>query len=63
MFLVVYIVKIAYICIFITFSTSICLCVTLTDPWNVCMHVCMYICTNVCLYVEFQVTNKMLWKK
>jgi len=38
MFLVVYIVKIVYICVFIPSSTSICVCVTLKDPWNVCMQ-------------------------
>jgi hypothetical protein len=37
-----YIVKIVYICLFMTYSTVYCLCEKLTYPWNVCMYVCMY---------------------
>ena len=37
-----------YICVFMTCSTSCCLCDTLMDPWNVCVfiyYVGMYVCT------------------
>jgi hypothetical protein len=42
MIIVIYTVKIVYICIFMTCSTSYCLVYTLTDPWNVCMKSCKY---------------------
>jgi len=37
-----YAVKIVYICVFIVFYISCCLCDTIMDPWNVCCYVCMY---------------------
>jgi hypothetical protein len=39
MFIVFYIVKIVYICVCMTYSTSYCLCDTVMDPWNVCIYV------------------------
>jgi hypothetical protein len=51
MFVVFYIVKIVYICVFMTCSTSCYLCDTHMDPWNVRACVCMYVCTYVCMYV------------
>ena len=48
---VFYTVKIVYICVFVTCSTSYCLCDTRKDPWKVCMCVCMYVCIMyVCMY-------------
>jgi hypothetical protein len=41
MFIVFYTVKIVYICVFMTCSTSYCLCDTLMNSWNVCMYVCI----------------------
>jgi len=41
MFIVFYTVKIVYICVYMTCSTSCCLCDTLMDVWNVCMYVCI----------------------
>jgi len=32
-----------YICVFMSYSTSYCVCDTLMDPWSVCMHVCIYV--------------------
>jgi len=67
MFIVYYPVKIEYICVFMTCSTSYCLCDTLVDPWYVCIYVhmyvftcvracahvyvCIYVCMYVCMYV------------
>jgi len=50
MFLVFYTVKIVYICVCMTCSTSYCLYNTLMDPWYVCICVSMYVC--VCVYVS-----------
>jgi len=36
-------VKVEYICVFMTCSTSYCLFATLMDPWNMC--VCVF-CTH-----------------
>jgi hypothetical protein len=46
LFMLFYTTNIMYICVFMTFSTSYCLCDTLMD---IKMHVCMYIC--ICMYV------------
>jgi len=43
MFMVFHTVKIVYICVFRTCSTSYCLCYTLTDPWTVWICLCMYV--------------------
>jgi hypothetical protein len=61
MCVVLYTVTIVYICAFVTFSASYCLCYTIMNPRNVCMYVCtskyarmcvcMYVCMYVCLYV------------
>jgi hypothetical protein len=48
MFIEFYIVKIVYICVFMTCSTASCLCDTLIYPWNVCIYVC------VCMYVFYK---------
>ena len=47
-----------YVCdlcvgVFVTCSTSYCLCDTVVDPWNVCvcMCVCMYVFMYVCMCV------------
>jgi len=40
MIIVIYTVKIVYICVFMTCSISYCLCDTLLDPWNACMKSC-----------------------
>jgi len=42
MIVVIYTVKIVYICVFMTCSISCCLFDTLMDPWNVCMLSCKY---------------------
>jgi len=42
-------VKVQYICVFMTCSTSYCHFATLTDPWNECMYVYMY----VRMYVQY----------
>ena len=46
------IVKIVYICVFMTCSKSCCHCYTLTDPLNICMYisVCVCVCVCVCVY-------------
>jgi hypothetical protein len=41
MFPVFYTTNIPYICVFMTSSTSHCLCDTLMDSWNVCIYICM----------------------
>ena len=53
LFLVSYTAKIVYICVFMTSSTSYCICDTLMYPWNVRIYVCMYVCMYmyVCIYV------------
>ena len=51
MFTVPYTVKIVYICVFMTHSTSYCLCDTHMDPVNVHMYVCMYVCMHECTYI------------
>jgi hypothetical protein len=56
MFVVFYTVKIVYICVFMTCSTSCHLCDTHMDPRNVraCVYVCgciMYVCMCVCVYM------------
>ena len=51
MFLVFYTVKIVYICVFMTFSTSYCLSDTLMDPRKVCTYVCVYICMYYVQYI------------
>jgi hypothetical protein len=43
MFLVFCALKIVYICVFMTCSTSNFLCDTPMGPLNVCMHICMYV--------------------
>jgi hypothetical protein len=40
-----------YICVFMTCSTSYCLCDTLMDPWNACVHTHTH--THTHLYVAF----------
>lgn len=40
-------VKSVYICIFMTRSTSYCLCDALVDPWNVGMYMCMLCVTSM----------------
>ena len=54
MFIVFYTVKIVYICIIMTFSTSFCLC----DTWihflclfGVCVCACVHLFVYVCMYV------------
>ena len=42
MFIVFYTVTTAYTCVFMTSNTPYCLCNTLTDPWNVCIHAYVY---------------------
>jgi len=44
MFKVFYTVKIVYICVFMTSSTSYCLCDTFTDPWNLCIYALCVMC-------------------
>jgi hypothetical protein len=45
-------VKIEYICVFMTCSTSYCLCDTRIHGMYVCMYcVCMYVCMYVCVYM------------
>ena len=41
-----YTVKIVYICVLMTCSTSYCPSDTLKDPWNVCTYVCLKISTQ-----------------
>jgi hypothetical protein len=53
MFVVFYSVKIVYICVFMTCSTSYCLCLNLKIHGIVCMYVRMYVCTY-----NFSGTNK-----
>ena len=48
MLAVLYAVKIVYICVFMTCSTSCCHCDTIIAPWNVCVHLYIY----VYVYVE-----------
>ena len=56
-FAVLYTVKIVYICVFMTCSTSYCL---VTHLWIhgmyvcvcVCVCVCVYVCMYVCMYVH-----------
>ena len=51
--------------VFMTGSTSYCLCDMLMDPWNVCTYVCMCVCMYVCMHghnsflqmVPFSLTN------
>jgi len=50
MFIVFYTVKIVYICICMTCSTSYCLCDTVMNPWNMC--ICKYVRVCVCMYVS-----------
>jgi len=51
MFIVSYSVKIVYICVLTTCSTSYCLCDTLMDPWNIQIYMCARACTHVCVCV------------
>jgi hypothetical protein len=59
MFVVFYIVEIVNVCVFISCSTSYCLCDKFMDPWIcICMYVCyvcvyIYICMCACLCVCF----------
>jgi len=48
MFVVFYTVKIVYICVFMTCSTSCHLCDTYGSIECECMHVC--VCMNACIY-------------
>jgi len=41
MFVVLYVVKIVYICVFRTCSTSCCLCDSFLDPWIVLICMCV----------------------
>ena len=41
-----------YICVFITSSTSYCVCDTLVDPMNVYVYICMYVCMYVCAHAR-----------
>ena len=50
MFVVFYIVKIVYICVFMTCSTLYCLCEKLVDLWNA-YNVCVCVCVCVCMYM------------
>ena len=50
MFIVFYTVKVVYICVVMTWSTSCCLGDTHMDLWNV--HMCTYVCMCVCVYIH-----------
>ena len=56
MFIVFYAVKIMNICIFMTCSTSSCLCGKLLDPWNVCIYasMCVIVKKMVCPQVHMR---------
>jgi len=53
MFVVFYTVNIVYICVFMTCSTSYCLCDTLMDTWTVCIY--------VCFTVHFWTIHPIVW--
>jgi hypothetical protein len=50
MFVVFYIVKVVYICVFMTCSTLCCLCDKIMDPWKICM--CIYVSTCLLWQVD-----------
>jgi hypothetical protein len=58
---VLYDVKIVYICVLMTYSTPHCLYKTLMHPRNVCVCVCVYVrtymcvCVCVCMYLRMYV--------
>jgi hypothetical protein len=59
MFIIFYFEKILYICVFMASYTSYCLCLTLVDPWNACMHVYMYILIPI-IFILFLIARPVV---
>ena len=65
MFVVFYTANIVYICVFMNWSTSNCLCDTSMDPWNVCMFVLFKLSNGLLVLlndVSFSIQTQWEWR-